>query len=111
MNSAYFQGKIDEFNSIISLISSVLGQFDECINISNKLLEYNVDNLTINNKPIVDNSSDGDSMTIMDMSNELGNDVSLLNEIISECNDLVIKYTALRNEALKFELEQLEQLK
>lgn len=103
MNSTYYQGKIDEFNSIITSISSVLGQFDECINTSNKLLEYKVDNLTIDNKSIVDDSSNGDSMTMLDVSNELGNDVSLLNEIISECNDLVIKYTALRDEALRLE--------
>lgn len=105
MSSSYYQGKIDEFNGIISLISSVFDEFDECINVVDKLLEYKVDDLTIDDKPIVDDSSNGELMTMTDLSNELDSDKSLLNEIISECNDLVEKYTVLRDEALARERE------
>ena len=100
MSSSYYQGKIDEFNGIISLISSVFDEFDDCIAVADKLLEYKVDDLTIDDKPIVDDSSNGDAMTMTDLSNELDKDKNLLNEIISECQDLVNKYTILRDEAL-----------
>lgn len=100
MGSSYYQSKIDELNAIIVEISSVFDEFDDCINVVNKLLGYKVDELTVDGKSIIEESSSGDVITMTGVFTELSDDKIKLEEIIDECDEKIVMYTKLRDEAL-----------
>lgn len=91
-SSGYYQNMINECESIISKISSVLGYFDDCINAIN-VAQNNGADLVLNNMPL-------GLETLTNVLGGLVDNKQKLDEIILECEEKKQEFISLKNQAL-----------
>lgn len=101
MNSVNYLAKINEYESIKGVISSLLLYIENCSDVTSNILSQDNEQLYINGRYLVSGKDDGDSVSINDIASKLELSRNKLIEIINECNEKISIYSALYDEFIK----------